>query len=730
MVADHATHPPRSLQHKRHFLTCRVASKQRHRKPSPNRPRWVEVLVVAAFCAAFTLLASRQIATTSATFDETSHLPSGYSYLRWHDFRMNPEHPPLAKMLAALPLLRLDPWPRAGDLTGDPRDSSAARRWLNRTWTAAVVEPNEAQWAFGQQMLYGARDETMRALGVENPQQIPTTSQLTRSDFQNDADKLLASARTMILLLGVALAVLVYLWTRELFGMAGGVLALALFCFDPNFLAHSGLVTTDVAVSLFLFGAVYFLWRACRKLSVANALLTASFFALAFVTKFSAVLLVPMFVLIGLGRILGRDAWPSRFHLTTRLRRTAAFATLLAVCAASAFFAIWAIYGFRWSALADPHRAAGAIREYLPAGYVMEHEAGTLPIAETVQRTAAIKDLLANQPGTPTRDAIKAAMPEAKPGPLGHIILFAQSHRLLPEAWLYGFAYAEMTSLQRSSFLMGAYSDRGFRSYFLWAFLFKTPLPTLLAIAAALIVAAGRRLPWASRAAFLVVPVVLYALVSLITNLNIGHRHLLPIYPFLFVLCGVLALPWRAWKPATHRWTATAALGAVALSSFVVFAPPWKPQFVAPHYLAYFNEFAGGPANGHHQLVDSNLDWGQDLPGLKKWTDAHLAPGEAINLCYFGMADPRYHGIPHINAPGGYIYEPQESFLQAADGTIGITNATSPGYLAISATNLEGVYLADDPRMWWRKILERATPIATIGNSIFIYKIDGIPTQR
>jgi hypothetical protein len=525
------------------------------------------------------------------------------------------------------------------------------------------------------------------------------------------------------------LAVLVYLWAREMFGMAGGVLALALYCFDPNFLAHGGLVTTDVAVSLFLFGAVYFLWRACRKLSAGNIALTVLFFTLAFVTKFSAVLLVPMFALIGPGRIFSREAWPAPLKLSTCRRKAAAFAALLAVCAVATFIGTWAAYDFRYSAMADPHRAAGAVREYLPANYVMDHEAGTLPISNVVQRTAAIKSLLAKQSDTPNDEAIRAAMPSAKPGLLGSFVLFAQSRRLLPEAWLYGFAYAEMTSLQRSSFLMGAYSDRGFRSYFLWVFLFKTPLPTLLAIAAAIIVALRRRMPWASRGAFIVVPVGVYALVSLGANLNIGHRHLLPIYPFLFVLCGVLAMPWRSWKPATRKWSAAAALAIIALSSSFVFAPPWKPQIVFPHYLAYFNELAGGPENGHRLLVDSNLDWGQDLKGLRTWMDAHLAPGESINLCYFGMADPRYYGIPHINMPGGYIYEPQQNFLKTPDGAIGIGNAISPGYLAISATNLEGVYFSEQTRGWWREILKHATLVDTIGHSIFIYKIDSIPTK-
>ena len=687
--------------------------------------------MVAAFCSAFAFLASRQIAGTSATFDETSHLPSGYSYLLWNDYRMNPEHPPLVKEFAALPLLWSGAWPRRDDLAPQPDPTSQARLQLNRAWAQALVDPNIAQWNFGHQMLYGIRDETAARYGWADGAMAPASQRLERGDFVNDTDALLARGRLMILALGVALALLVYFWTRELFGIAGGVLALALYAFDPNFLAHSALVTTDVGVALFMFGAVYFLWRACRRLDAWSGILTALFFALAFVTKFSAVLLVPIFAFIGLGRIFSRDEWPCRrLPLATKARKALAFAALLGLCGAMTFVTIWAIYGFRYSAMAEPRQASEAARRYLPAEVYNSSDPGSLPIEAIVRRTAARRSLLAQHPGkTPDELSMQAAISTAAPGLLGNAVLFAQRHRLLPEAWLYGLAYARFTSLQRSSFLMGEYSDRGFRSYFLWAFLFKTPLPALLAIAAAIAVVLCRRMPWASQLAFFAAPVGIYMLVSLNTGLNIGHRHLLPIYPFLFVLCGALAVEWSKWKPALRAGTAAAALAAIAISSSVVFAPPWRPAVVFPHYLGYFNELAGGPRNGHRILVDSNIDWGQDLPGLRQWMDAHMPPGEPINLCYFGMADPRYHGIPHINMPGSYVFEKSEDYLRAPDGTIGVTHAVSPGYLAISATHLPGVYFSDEARGWWRNILSHATLVDTVGYSILIYKIDGIPTK-
>jgi hypothetical protein len=708
-----------------------VARKPWHLPPSPARPGWIEILVVTALCATFTLLSYAQIVSTSATNDEVAHLSAGYSYLAWNDYRLNPEHPTLLKKFAALPLLWLDAWPHRADLT-QPFEPGSALWFLGQYWSFALVDPTTYQWDFAHQMFYGVTDAKMRELRAAGFAQPPASAQLAPADFLNDTSRLFTAARLMLLMLSVGLALLVYAWTRELFGVPGAMLALTLFCFDPNFLGNSGLVTTDTGISFFMFGAMYFLWRTCRRITVLNVFLTVLFFALAFVTKFSAALLVPMLVLLGIVRIFSREDWAiGRAGSLRGLRRKAlAFATLFAACALGTYATIWSFYGFRYSAVANVPASLEAAWRYLPSDFKFEFKAGTLPVATVVDRWAAMASLYKDRPkNVPGEDAVRAARDTTSPTLLGRLLIFAEDHRLLPESYLFGFAFVQTTALAHCAYLLGESSDYGFRSYFLWTFLLKTPLPALLALAAAFVVLARRRFPWTSHLAFFAIPVVLYAAAAVATGMNIGHRHLLPIYPFLFVLCGALALPWRAWKPATRKITAAAALGAVALSAFVVFSPPWNPQPVFPHYLAYFNEFAGGPRNGHKSLVDSNLDWGQDLPGLKKWTDAHLAPGELINLCYFGTASPLYHGIPHVNMPSGYDFEQREQFVQTPDGTIGATNATVPGYLAISATKMSGVILSDQERELWREILKHGTLVDTIGNSIFIYKIDGIPTK-
>ena len=152
----------------------------------------------------------------------------------------------------------------------------------------------------------------------------------------------------------------------------------------------------------------------------------------------------------------------------------------------------------------------------------------------------------------------------------------------------------------------------------------------------------------------------------------------------------------------------------MALFSSVVFWPPWRPTLIWPHYLAYFNELAGGPRNGYRSLVDSNLDWGQELRKLKRWLREREIE-EPINLCYFGMADPRFYQIRHVKMPGGYELEPPFGRKNS------FSRAFRPGYLAISATALQGVYQSSALRQAWRSFLRDARPVGTVGHSVFIY---------
>ncbi len=225
-------------------------------------------------------------------------------------------------------------------------------------------------------------------------------------------------------------------------------------------------------------------------------------------------------------------------------------------------------------------------------------------------------------------------------GPGGKIADLVAAAHLLPEGFLYGFVYVIETVKVRAAFLNGAYSSTGWATFFPWTFLLKTTPALLvgLALTAAVILRRWASAAWSkiagdlSRVAPLVTLFALYWAFSLTSRLNIGHRHLLPVYPVLFIATGALGTWWKSGK-----WSTAGVLLLVGWQGLLAF-------FTWPHYIAYFNELAGGPENGWRHLVDSSLDWGQDLPGLKKWLDRNAA-GEPVYLAYFGTGEPDYYSI-------------------------------------------------------------------------------------
>lgn len=682
--------------------------------------RWAEITIASAFAGCFALAAVQHARTTSATYDEAAHLPAGYSCLAWRDFRLSPEHPPLVREWAALPLLAAHVWPATIEPTAETLVTTPPTlRGLQLAWTRSLVDQN-ASFEFGHYLLYGVRDEVLLRLGVDDPIGVPPTTVLRKDAFYNDADRLLLLGRLQIVLLGLLLAMLVFSWARELHGPAGALLALALYCFDPNFVAHGSLVTTDVGVSLFIFGSVYFLWRTCRHLDARNLAMTGLFVALTIATKLSAIMLAPIFALLALVRIVSDERWTS-VDRATAAGRALAFLKIASSVVVIAYAGLWAAYGFRYSAVRDPSQAASAestlgFGDPAPLGW--PRELGFLPMDAEVHRAAAVKALAAARewPEGIPEDEERAAMRTTPLRPSGRLILLAARWRLLPEAYLFGLAYAQRKSLFRPSFFLGRYSNTGFRSFFPLSFLLKTPVVTLLLIGAALISTLRRREQSWLDVAFLAIPVTVYFAASIESHLDIGHRHLLPMYPFLFVLTGTLAHPWKRLAAGRRAATAVAVVATIAVSSVVVFAPPWRPSVVYPHYLAYFNELAGGPRLGYTRFVDSSLDWGQDLKHLKSWLD-EKGISEPIGLSYFGMADPRYYGIRHVNLPGAYGFEPADP-----SPTLPV-----PGWLAISATNLQGPYYTPEYRESLWRILRNQRLADVIGYTIFVYRLEAQP---
>ena len=419
-------------------------------------------------------------------------------------------------------------------------------------------------------------------------------------EWGNDCDTVLFRGRLMMVLMALGLGLLIFFWARRLYGNAAGLFALALFAFSPNFLAHGRLVTTDVPLAFTMLLSLFLFDGALRRPNPLRAALAGLAFGAAMLTKFSAPVLIVFFVVMLLVRALTAGtvhAWlGKRFALSTRRARLGAMSLALLAALIVAYATIWAGYGFRFSAFNSPEGR-------------FSYRAGELPEYRWVRP----------------------------------LYSFAMEKRLFPEAFLHGFQVISSVERRGSfAYLDGEQSVRGWRRYFVMTFLYKTPVPMLILIlvTAALSFRISRG-KWIDEIPLYLLFAVYY-LISIFSNINIGHRYLLPVLPPLFILVSKLInhVQMRGRTNTVLASTILAALfGWYACGTLAVY----------PHYLAYFNEIAGGPDNGHKHLTDSNLDWGQDLKLLKQYMDRNGI--RRIHLAYWGNASPRYYGIDYEYLP-------------------------------------------------------------------------------
>jgi tetratricopeptide (TPR) repeat protein len=273
-----------------------------------------------------------------------------------------------------------------------------------------------------------------------------------------------------------------------------------------------------------------------------------------------------------------------------------------------------------------------------------------------------------------------------------------------------GYFVKDVGAGGRPAFLFGKYSTHGWPYYFLAAMLVKTPVPSLALLAAAVVLLIRRRkLDFAEYC--LIVPVVFFLAAASLSRLQLGIRYILQVYPFLFILVGgvvgtavgkVLAAKGRVKRPAS---IVPAGLLAALLVWYAV-----GTLRAFPHYLAYFNETVGGPKNGYKVLLDSNLDWGQDLPGLAEFLKQQGNP--EVILCFFGTASPTAYGITYQDFYSYNLSGRKEEYINSPD--------PKREFFVISANSLQCLYYPDKTIFDWVK---KRRPIAVIGYTLFVYDI-------
>jgi 4-amino-4-deoxy-L-arabinose transferase-like glycosyltransferase len=469
----------------------------------------------------------------SLTFDEGDHIFAGYMMGHTGDYGLNPEHPPLVKLVATLPLLHKNLW-----------------------------VPTLQNRMFKGEAYRDGRDFMERNDG-------PTHG-------------LLFSMRLVAGVFAVGLSVMVFLMGSKLFGESVGLLALLLVVFEPNVLANSDLVTTDVGVACFFLATIYCFYRFARQPSFIGLLLTGLAAGLALASKHSGILLAPM--LLGLALVETACAEPGR-----RKRTAGILFGGLAAIVVLAVGVLWAFYGFRYAAR--------------PAG---------LALNPTLSQYAT---------------------------PLTGVNSWAISHlanwRLLPESYLMGITDIHYAAQQYAIFALGHDYPHGVWWYFPVALSIKTTLGLIGLVVLAGIALVSKRLRVSRELAYLFVPGAIYLAAAIASGMNIGTRHVLFLYPLaaLLAAAGLTALAQhnRRWM-----WIGGALVACHIVSVMAVF----------PAEMAYGNEAWGGTANTHKYLSDSSVDWAQQLPHIKQWADAHPGEECWLAYSAYPDLRPQAYGIP------------------------------------------------------------------------------------
>jgi hypothetical protein len=536
--------------------------------------------------------------TDSAIMDELAHIPAGYGYVHNLDYRLNPEHPPLVKAMAMAPVLFLNP--------NFPTQSDA--------WQKAV----NGQWNMGANFLYGS---------------------------QNNANEIIETARVMPILLTILLIILVYFVSKWLIGTWWALLPTFLTAFSPNILAHGHYVTTDVGAAFGILFATYFFLKFIESPTKKHLWYAGLSFGVAQIIKFSAPLLIPFFIFLGIVLWL-RDTtiyWKDspRKDKIKRLIKEGwyYFKNIILIFAIGYIFIVYPVY-FLFTARYPIQKQVSDTTTILQS-----FGGAQTPSNQMCHGMRCLADL----------DIAMAKNPISRP--------YAQ------------YMLGILMVMQRvdggnTIYFMGHVVQSGGWLYFPIIYLLKEPLPTLIIVLTALISslwiiikkiikARGRikkyfieylKLDFASFA--LLSFVIFYWAYSMQSTLNIGIRHLMPTIPLIYILSAIF---WKKWISKISIDKNILIDGSALLIAkkimfgalkylLLIFLLIWlfiETTFSAPYFLSYFNEFGGGIYGGYHYVTDSNYDWGQDLLRLQNWVNTHKEV-DKIAVDYFGGGNPSY----------------------------------------------------------------------------------------
>jgi hypothetical protein len=603
----------------------------------------------------------------SPTPDEVAHLPAGFSHWTFGRFDLYRVNPPLVRLLASAPLV----------LDGPKTD------W-NAFTEARYARP---EFGIGRAFAQANGFDTFWYFTIARWACIP------------------------ISLIGGGVC---YCWSRDLYGVCAGLVALALWCFCPNILGNAAQITPDAPAAAMGVAAGYFFWRWLRAPTWPAALLAGLMLGLVELTKSTWIVLFGLWPLLWIGWHVCGSRRPKGMMVDRPSRLNSIQSSIVQFIAIFAF----ALY-------------------LLNLGYAFEHSFQRLDSFRFISRALGGPDAHAT-PGNRFAGQWFGAVPVP-----------------VPENYLLGIDVQRFDFEKgKWSYLRGVQQEGGWWYYYLYAMLVKLPIGTLcllgltcilkvtlasrramrqpmnepqsrpgaLGAVARLSASHNRRLKVFDEVALLAPAVIVITLVSSQTGFNRYLRYVLPAFPFLFIwasqaaerVChsqssgGFKSVARLSRVPVSLQWPVLQPLTSVFLAASTV-----SSLAIFPHSLSYFNELAGGPRNGPAHLLDANIDWGQDLLYLKRWYVQH-PDARPFHLAWFGFIDPSLAGIQF--APVPQIPDVRES----PDGPVA-EFIPPPGWYAISINELYGynhIGHRDDDYAW----LRRRRPVAYVGYSALIYE--------
>lgn len=472
-------------------------------------------------------------------------------------------------------------------------------------------------------------------------------------------------------------------WSRELYGEGSGVLAVAVWCLSPMVLGHGQLITPDVAAASLGTLAFYLFWRWTQKSNWAAAYLAGLALGLAELTKTTWIVAVPLMIVLWGGLVMprGGQGWRQGAQLLF-------------------------IFALAWLVFVLGYTGDGLFK----------------PLGEYKFQSRALAG-----DGQGGEEVIES---EAESGSGGNRFAgtwLAGIPVPLPEQYVHGFdvqkANFESTTL---SYLRGELRSRGWWYYYLYGVGVKSTVGVLLLLVVVTSVRAGRviapiRRPKADACVrmdewFVLLPLcTLVILVSSQTGINKHLRYLLPAYPFAIIWIS------QAVRLADDANFARRRIFRSAIVACVVWGTV-SSLWIYPHSMSYFNELAGGPRRGDRHLINSNIEWGQDLFYLRDKIDR--LGWDEVGMVYWGRYDARLGGI--------VFHLPSRGPLENVSKKRGRSRLLlEPGRYAISINQLHGyAFVAPDgegglvmPRRDAYRYFQRWEPVDSAGYSMRLYEV-------